>query len=247
MDEEDGKPGACSRQLGYSNAPAGVPPQSLFKPISNKNLRAPSFRDRYERHPSGAKAPQLFCDGCGTTEVVPFHAATEQVSGKVSPSSEERPVAKATLNQGPLFGRLKPPAPSEKRETSLQALKNRVFKRTVRSCPFTTRLNSLLKKPEQKTNSANDGLAGAEAGAEARLILLTLSARLKSCSFTRPASPLRGFAAISHPYPTLKRGANNRCAYGALGTTEVVPFHDGTGFIPFRKTTFTPVLRSNAR
>jgi hypothetical protein len=38
-------------------------------------------------------------------------------------------------------------------------------------------LNRLRKKPERKANSAKDGLAGAEA----RLFLLTLSARLKPC------------------------------------------------------------------
>jgi hypothetical protein len=48
-------------------------------------------------------------------------------------------------------------------------------------------------------------------------------ARLKSCPLTNKASPLRGFVSISLLYPTLKRGANNRRAYGALGTIEVVP------------------------
>jgi hypothetical protein len=39
------------------------------------------------------------------------------------------------------------------------------------------RLNSLVKKPERKANPAKDELAGAEA----QLILLALSARLKPC------------------------------------------------------------------
>ena len=41
----------------------------------------------------------------------------------------------------------------------------------------TAGLGRLRKKPERKANSAKDGLAGAKA----RLILLTLSARLKPC------------------------------------------------------------------
>src|SRR5580692_1265196 len=122
MDEEDGKPGACSRQLGYSNAPAGVPPQSLLRRRFTANSRQQTV-------------------------------------------ASSRPSAACQQENIPQW--LKPKA-----------------------------------------------------------LLDAFSARLKSRPFTKPASPLRGFSAISHPYPTLKRGTNNRCAYGALGTTEVVPFHD---------------------
>jgi hypothetical protein len=45
------------------------------------------------------------------------------------------------------------------------------------SLRFTARLNSLLKKSEQKSNPAKDG----SAGAKARFILVTLLARLKPC------------------------------------------------------------------
>jgi len=56
------------------------------------------------------------------------------------------------------------------------------------------------------------------------------AARLKSCPFANEASPLWGFTSISLLYPTLKRGANNLRTYGAFGTTEVVPFHDGFNY-----------------
>jgi hypothetical protein len=137
MDEEDGRPGACSRQFGHANAPAGAVLQALFQ-----HCRARFFGSAAQAIPQGPKPNADNAGLIGTTEVVPL---------RVHPSGAEA-----------LFD-----------------------------------------------------VAGLRAS----------SARLKSRPFTNPASPLRGFAAISHPYPTLKRGANNRCAYGALGTAKVVPFH----------------------
>jgi hypothetical protein len=72
MDEEDGRPGARSRQLGNSNAPTGVAPQSLFLPFC-----APAFR--FSRKwtaslvPAGAKAQNFNGRFFGTTKVMPFH------------------------------------------------------------------------------------------------------------------------------------------------------------------------------
>jgi hypothetical protein len=60
-------------------------------------------------------------------------------------------------------------------------------------------------------------------GLKPKLLMSAFSARLKSCPFANKASPLRGFTFISLLYPTLKRGANNRRAYGAFGMAEVVP------------------------
>ena len=120
MDEEDGRPGAQSRQLGPSDAPLGVALPSLFLRQFTANSRQQTV--------AGSRAPAV--------------CQRENIPQGLKPSS----------------------------------------------------------------------------------ILVVFSARLKSWPFTKSAPPLRGFAAITRPYPTLKRGANNRCAYGALGTTEVVPF-----------------------
>jgi hypothetical protein len=48
-----------------------------------------------------------------------FSARLNSLLKDVSDALKERPVAKATLNRGPLFGRLKPPAPSGLRKTEL--------------------------------------------------------------------------------------------------------------------------------
>ncbi|MDR3798607.1 MAG: hypothetical protein P4K93_10660, partial [Terracidiphilus sp.] len=85
MDEEDGRPGACSRQFGPLSAPIGAALQSLFQPISDKNFRASSFRafcervgdarafgndrNRHAKRPSGAKALVDIAGLIGTTKV----------------------------------------------------------------------------------------------------------------------------------------------------------------------------------
>ena len=47
--------------------------------------------------------------------------------------------------------------------------------------------------------------------------------------------------------PTLKRGANNRCAYGASGTTKVVPFQNGAAPMGLEiDATFNPTLKRGA-
>jgi len=87
MDEEDGRPGACSRKFGYLDAPSGVAPQSLFRCFCISSFREfredagevsgfDDGRNRYEKHPSGAKALIDIAGRIGTTEVVPFHEST---------------------------------------------------------------------------------------------------------------------------------------------------------------------------
>ena len=177
MDEEDGRPGACSRQFGPLSALPGVALQSLFQ-----HFRARFFGSAAKAIPRGLKPDVDNAGPIGTTEVVPL---------RVHPSG-----AKALVNFAALAARLK-------------------------SCPDTScGPRRVFPQPEKPSS-----------------MLLVLSARLKSCPFKKPASPLRGFAGISHPYPTLKRGANNRGAYGALGTTEVVPYYKApseSSFEPFQ-------------
>src|SRR5580704_4818087 len=71
---------------------------------------------------------------------------------------------------------------------------------------FAARLNRVRKNSERKENTAKDGMAGAKA----RLILLTLSARLKPCPCYR--APKLTFSA----------------------SCEVVPFHDGFKLTHYR-------------
>jgi hypothetical protein len=63
-------------------------------------------------------------------------------------------------------------------------------------------------------------------GLKPALVFGAFAARVNSRPDTKPASPLQGSTSISLLNPTLKRGANNRCASGAFGSPEVVPFHD---------------------
>ena len=72
MDEEDGRPGACSRQFGPLDAATGAAPQSLFRPFSAPALYFPR-NSAASLIPAGAKAQNVNGHFFGTTEVVPFH------------------------------------------------------------------------------------------------------------------------------------------------------------------------------
>ena len=61
-------------------------------------------------------------------------------------------------------------------------------------------------------------------GAKAHRESGEVPARLKPCP-SKIASPLWGFALLAVLIPTLKRGANDRRAYGAFGTARAVPLH----------------------
>jgi hypothetical protein len=63
------------------------------------------------------------------------------------------------------------------------------------------RLNSLLEKSGGKANSAKDGLAGAKA----RLILVTLLARLKPCRCYKTAR--QSSSAVREAVPLLQSGS----------------------------------------
>src|SRR5580700_10591116 len=76
MDEEDGRPGARSRQFGYSNASAGVPPQSLFQHFCARGFRFPR-KWTAGLIPAGAKAQDSNKRFFGTTEVMPCYKTTE--------------------------------------------------------------------------------------------------------------------------------------------------------------------------
>jgi hypothetical protein len=114
MDEEDGKPGACSRQLGYSNAPAGVPPQSLFRTQFAANSRQqtvissrPSAAYQLENIPQRLK-PRIPSAFCGTTEVVPFQSVYATDPQNSAPACSPFPVCCLLLavNKGELHENL---------------------------------------------------------------------------------------------------------------------------------------------
>ena len=47
---------------------------------------------------------------------------------------------------------------------------------------------------------------------------------LKPVPFISVRAAPTGLRAFVVPYPTLKRGANNLCAYGAFGTAKAAPY-----------------------
>ena len=115
MDEEDGRPGARSRQLGPSSAPSGVALQSLFQPRSGQNPRATSFRVFCERVgnlsyfeqlrgwriAARAKAQNVNGRFFGTTEVVPcYKAPTESTSAPTADTSEQAALSYRLLATG---------------------------------------------------------------------------------------------------------------------------------------------------
>jgi hypothetical protein len=76
MDEEDGKPGARSRQLGPLSALSGVALQSLFQSSSTPTFCFPR-NSTASPIPAGAKAQNFNGRFFGTTKVVPFHKTAE--------------------------------------------------------------------------------------------------------------------------------------------------------------------------